>query len=38
LNAKASRRVSGGSFGALAAYVSDRKKIGDLRDRRKTAD
>ncbi len=36
--AKVSRRVAGGSFGALAAYVSDLKKIGDLRDWRKTAD
>ncbi|WP_284948019.1 TraI/MobA(P) family conjugative relaxase [Acidisoma cladoniae] len=33
-----SRRVAGGSFGRLAAYVSDLKKIGDLRDWRKTAD
>jgi hypothetical protein len=38
LIAKASRRVAGGSFGRLAAYVSDLKKIGDLRDWRKTAD
>ena len=36
--AKASVRVAGGSFGRLAAYVSDLKKIGDLRDWRKTAD
>ena len=36
--AKASRRVAGGSFGRLAAYVSDLKKIGDLRDWKKTAD
>jgi hypothetical protein len=38
LIAKVSRRVAGGSFGRLAAYVSDLKKIGDLRDWRKTAD
>jgi hypothetical protein len=38
LIAKASRRVAGGSFGRLAAYVSDLKKIGDLRDWKKTAD
>jgi hypothetical protein len=38
LIAKASRRVAGGSFTALAAYVSDLKKIGDLRDWKKTAD
>jgi hypothetical protein len=38
LIAKASRRVAGGSFSRLAAYVSDLKKIGDLRDWRKTAD
>lgn len=36
--AKASRRVAGGSFARLAAYVSDLKRIGDLRDWRKTAD
>lgn len=36
--AKASVRVAGGSFGRLAAYVSDLKKIGDLRDWRKTVD
>jgi Relaxase/Mobilisation nuclease domain/Large polyvalent protein-associated domain 7 len=38
LIAKVSRRVAGGSFGRLAAYVSDIKKIGDLRDWRRTAD
>jgi hypothetical protein len=38
LIAKASRRVSDGSFSRLAAYVSDLKKIGDLRDWKKTAD
>jgi hypothetical protein len=38
LIAKASRRVAGGSFGRLAAYVSDLTKIGDLRDWKKTAD
>ena len=38
LIAKVSRRVAGGSFGRLAAYVSDLKKIGDLRDWRRTAD
>ena len=38
LIAKASRRVAGGSFGRLAAYVSDLKKIGDLRDWKRTAD
>jgi hypothetical protein len=38
LIAKESRRVASGSFGLLAAYVSDLKKIGDLRDWRKTAD
>ncbi len=36
--AKVSRRVAGGSFGRLAAYVSDQKKIGDLRDWKRTAD
>ena len=36
--AKVSRRVAGGSFSRLAAYVSDLKKIGDLRDWKKTAD
>jgi Relaxase/Mobilisation nuclease domain len=38
LIAKASRRVAGGSFGRLAAYVSDLKRIGDLHDCRRTAD
>jgi hypothetical protein len=38
LIAKAARRVAGGSFNRLAAYVSDLKKIGDLRDWKKTAD
>jgi hypothetical protein len=38
LIAKVSRRVAGGSFGRLAAYVSDLKKIGDLRDWQRTAD
>jgi hypothetical protein len=38
LIAKVSRRVAGGSFAALAAYVSDLKKIGDLREWRKTLD
>ncbi len=36
--AKAARRIAGGSFSRLAAYVSDLKKIGDLRDWKKTAD
>ena len=36
--AKASRRVADGSFRRLAAYVSDLKKIGDLRDWKKTAE
>jgi hypothetical protein len=38
LIAKAARRIAGGSFSRLAAYVSDLKKIGDLRDWKKTAD
>jgi Relaxase/Mobilisation nuclease domain/Large polyvalent protein-associated domain 7 len=38
LIAKASRRVAGGSFARLMAYVSDLKKIGELRDWKKTAD
>jgi hypothetical protein len=38
LIAKVSRRIAGGSFGRLAAYVSDLKKIGDLRDWKKTAE
>ena len=36
--AKASTRVAGGSFGRLAAYVTNQKRIGDLRDWRRTAD
>jgi hypothetical protein len=38
LIAKAARRIAGGSFSRLAAYVSDLKKIGDLRDWKRTAD
>lgn len=36
--AKACRRVAGGSFSRLAAYVTDLKKAGELRDWRRTAD
>jgi Relaxase/Mobilisation nuclease domain/Large polyvalent protein-associated domain 7 len=36
--AKAPARVKDGSYARLAAYVSDLKKIGDLRDWKKTAE
>jgi hypothetical protein len=38
LIAKVSRRVAGGSVGRLVAYVSNVKKIGDLRDWKRTSD